>query len=191
MVGQRLSKYIASWGLEPQDVPKVITTFLGAKYVTLCVFVGVGAAFQPLRRIFPRQQVSSAWYQVRAWAAEQRRRKELQTKWGGWYMWTSEKYWRLSDKFQASLDRSKLWQHFAQRLGSRNPRALVLGLVEGTILCKVTFPIWGPLELWAIMHFMKHRGAIAATSPEGDLYEQYSHAANATEDAQDMSPGFL
>ncbi|CAJ1434243.1 unnamed protein product, partial [Effrenium voratum] len=101
MVGQRLSKYIASWGLEPQDVPKVITTFLGAKYVTLCVFVGVGAAFQPLRRIFPRQQVSSAWYQVRAWAAEQRRRKELQTKWGGWYMWTSEKYWRLSDKFQA------------------------------------------------------------------------------------------
>lgn len=40
MVGQRLQKYIADFGLEPRDVPTVITTFLGAKYVTLCVFIG-------------------------------------------------------------------------------------------------------------------------------------------------------
>ena len=148
--------------------------------MTLCVFVGVGAAFQPLRRIFPRQQamgvrgfrgsaritslvwrltgschediglpsaplpqmlspflcetltfrwmtlpwtkcliflgsagfprpgkqgaraeffaqVSSAWYQVRAWAAEQRRRKELQTK--HLDVLAEERLWRLQHAF--------------------------------------------------------------------------------------------
>ena len=29
MVGERLQKYIAGWGLEASDVPTVVTTFLG------------------------------------------------------------------------------------------------------------------------------------------------------------------
>ena len=33
MVGERLQKYIAGWGLEPRDVPTVITTFLGSSYM--------------------------------------------------------------------------------------------------------------------------------------------------------------
>ena len=32
---------------------------------------------------------------------------------------------------------------------------------------QVTFPIWGPLELWAIMHFMKHRTA-EISKPQGE-----------------------
>lgn len=33
MVGERLQKYIAGWGLEARDVPTVITTFLGSSYM--------------------------------------------------------------------------------------------------------------------------------------------------------------
>ena len=191
MVGQRLQKYISSWGLDASAVPKVITLFLGAKYVTLGAFIVLGARFQPLRRVFPkRRTVTSAWSQVRNRLAPQRQEKP---EGGSWYEWASDSYWQLSDKLQTRLQRNPWWLSLAQRTG-QNPTRLVLGVAEGTLLCKLTFPVWGPFELWAIMHLLKTRGAHApdiSEGPDGDLMEQYTHAAAATEDAQDLSPGPL
>ena len=184
MVGQRLQKYIAGFGLEAGDVPTVITTFLSAKYVTLCVFIGVGARFQPLRRLFPRQPVSNAWSQVKTWARETRDAQNLPRP-NGWYGWAAEHYWKLSDKMQASLDQNRLWTILASKTGMK-PGELVLGVAEGTLLCKLTFPIWAPLELWMIMNLLRRR-----RRQNVDLYEEYSAAAEASEDASQLSPGFL
>ena len=76
----------------------------------------------------------------------------------------------------------------------QNPTRLVLGVAEGTLLCKLTYPFWGPFELWAILYTLKQRSIHAAhgsEGPDGDLMEQYTHAAAAAEDAQDLSPGPL
>ena len=193
MVGQRLQKYISSWGLEPSAVPKVITLFLGAKYVTLGVFIALGARFQPLRRVFPkRRTVTSAWSQVKTRLTAQRP-QAMKPEGGGWYEWASDNYWQLSDKLQTRLQQNRWWLSLAERTG-QNPARLVLGVAEGTLLCKLTFPLWGPFELWAIMHLLKSRQAKSAhgsEGPDGDLIELYTHAAEATEDAQDLSPGPL
>mmetsp|Transcript_56886 Transcript_56886/g.133467 ORF Transcript_56886/g.133467 Transcript_56886/m.133467 type:complete len:194 (-) Transcript_56886:29-610(-) len=193
MVGQRLQKYISSWGLDPGDVPKVITIFLGAKYVTLGAFVLVGTRFQPLRRVFPkRRTVTSAWSQVKSRLAAGAGRPQP-TPEGGWYEWASDKYWQMSDKLQARLQTNRWWMSLAERTG-QNPTRLVLGVAEGTLLCKLTYPFWGPFELWAILYTLKQRSIHAAhgsEGPDGDLMEQYTHAAAAAEDAQDLSPGPL
>lgn len=61
MVGQRLKGYIQSFGLEAADVPKVVASFMAAKYTTWGVFVVLGVRYQPLRCLArPRQQPS--WF---------------------------------------------------------------------------------------------------------------------------------
>mmetsp|Transcript_66734 Transcript_66734/g.157142 ORF Transcript_66734/g.157142 Transcript_66734/m.157142 type:complete len:194 (+) Transcript_66734:41-622(+) len=193
MVGQRLQSYISNWGLDASDVPKVITIFLGAKYATLGVFIGLGARYQPLRRVFPkRRAVSSAWSQVKSWA-NPRKSAEPEPRWKGWYDWASDSYWQVSDKLQARLQSNRWWMSLADRTG-QSPARLVLGVAEGTLLCKLTFPLWGPFELLAIMSMLKRPNAQklhGLEGPDGDLMEQYSHAAAAAEDAQDLSPGPL
>uniref|UniRef100_A0A7S2FB98 Uncharacterized protein n=1 Tax=Alexandrium andersonii TaxID=327968 RepID=A0A7S2FB98_9DINO len=60
MVGQRLKGYIQSCGLEASDVPKVVASFVAAKYATWGAFVVLGVRYQPLRCLVrPRQQQQS------------------------------------------------------------------------------------------------------------------------------------
>lgn len=51
MVGQRLTGYLQSCGLEAEDVPKVAATFLGAKYCAWGTSIALAIRFQPLRRL--------------------------------------------------------------------------------------------------------------------------------------------
>lgn len=51
MVGQRLTGYLQSCGLEAEDVPKVAATFLGAKYCVWGTSIALAVRFQPLRRL--------------------------------------------------------------------------------------------------------------------------------------------
>mmetsp|Transcript_38600 Transcript_38600/g.86933 ORF Transcript_38600/g.86933 Transcript_38600/m.86933 type:complete len:297 (+) Transcript_38600:131-1021(+) len=51
MVGQRLQSVIQSCGLEAEDVPLVVGTFVSAKYVTWFASIGVSIRYQPLRRL--------------------------------------------------------------------------------------------------------------------------------------------
>mmetsp|Transcript_56593 Transcript_56593/g.106184 ORF Transcript_56593/g.106184 Transcript_56593/m.106184 type:complete len:299 (-) Transcript_56593:270-1166(-) len=52
MVGQRLTNYLQSCGLEAEDVPKVAAIFLGAKYCAWATSVGLAVRYRPLRRFF-------------------------------------------------------------------------------------------------------------------------------------------
>lgn len=122
----------------------------------------------------------------------ERARDSLRQKWGGWYIWIAQKYWYLSDKMQSSLQKSRALSAIIHHTGG-NPVRVALGVAEGFVLCKVTFPLWGPLELWAILRVLKqHRGSREGQdAPGGDLMEQYSQAAAASEDAQELTGGPL
>ena len=52
MVGQRLTNYLHTCGLEAEDVPKVAAVFLGAKYCAWVASVAVAVRYRPLRRVF-------------------------------------------------------------------------------------------------------------------------------------------
>eukprot|EP00931_Biecheleriopsis_adriatica_P102232 TRINITY_DN77229_c0_g1_i1.p1 TRINITY_DN77229_c0_g1~~TRINITY_DN77229_c0_g1_i1.p1 ORF type:complete len:214 (+),score=44.30 TRINITY_DN77229_c0_g1_i1:42-644(+) len=200
MVGQRLKAYIESWGLEAQDVPKVVTVFVGAKYATLGGFIFVGARYQPLRQLFPRRiKNSSTWQRVKSFVkkpfsgvqdASEAEERAFREKWGGWYKWTAEKYWYLSDKMQGTLQRNKALSALVSRTG-QDPTALMLGVAEGTILCKCTFPVWAPLELFIIMQAFRQQRSPSCPTPEGNLMQRYERAAAAMEDAQEMTSGPL
>merc|ERR1711957_1061245 len=92
---------------------------------------------------------------------------KMRQKWGGWYLWMAENYWYLSDKLQASAQRNQLWLSVIRRFGG-NPRSVALGVAEGTILCKVSFPVWGPLELWLILNMFKHQARLRPKLADDD-----------------------
>eukprot|EP00930_Biecheleria_cincta_P047865 TRINITY_DN33260_c0_g1_i1.p1 TRINITY_DN33260_c0_g1~~TRINITY_DN33260_c0_g1_i1.p1 ORF type:complete len:206 (-),score=34.85 TRINITY_DN33260_c0_g1_i1:215-832(-) len=203
MVGQRLKNYIQSWGLAAEDAPKVVTAFVGAKYVTLGGFIALGTRYQPLRRLFPRKMKAQSLSFVervkkrlsrfsRRRHLEEEEERLLRQKWGGWYMWTSDKYWHLADGLRESSQKSLIMSALSRHLGADTSR-LALGLAEGVLLCKATFIVWAPLELCVIVNFFKSRRKSGAV--EGDLetednfLEQYSQAVAAAEDVQEMSSG--
>mmetsp|Transcript_56745 Transcript_56745/g.157992 ORF Transcript_56745/g.157992 Transcript_56745/m.157992 type:complete len:197 (+) Transcript_56745:112-702(+) len=196
MVGQRLQEYIRSRGFEAEDVPKVVGVFVAAKYATLAASVALGARYQPLRRLFPKRTPPSSWQRLKEAYGRRRRhflrrfsREEEASRrlWGGWYIWMAEHYWHLSDKLQATAQNNRLWSAMIKHAGG-NPRSLALGIAEGTILCKVTFPLWGPLELWLILSLFRRRDSALASDgmepkgpPLGGLLEGYSGDEDASE----------
>jgi len=76
MVGQRFRSYVESCGFDPEDVPKVIGTFVSVKYSTWAASVLLGIRCQPLRRLLlSRSQVltGGSIAAMRPWAQLQRR----------------------------------------------------------------------------------------------------------------------
>eukprot|EP00928_Gymnodinium_smaydae_P070738 TRINITY_DN54510_c0_g1_i1.p1 TRINITY_DN54510_c0_g1~~TRINITY_DN54510_c0_g1_i1.p1 ORF type:complete len:342 (-),score=93.52 TRINITY_DN54510_c0_g1_i1:3-1028(-) len=120
-----------------------------------------------------RQRAQNRQLQQHQRMAIKRHEEELKQRrglWGAWYGWTSEQYWRLSDKLQATAQRSRLWSAISGSVGG-DPRLLALGIAEGLILAKVTFPFLAPLELWIIVTLFKRRRASfpAATAAADDV----------------------
>lgn len=228
MVGQRLNSLLQQSGLETEDVPKVVGTFVTAKYCTYAAAVALGVRYQPLRRIFlTRQQAlgGETAGALRPWAARQHRKilealdrarnarlretkvrfgqaldtarsqyqsarcryRDAKGRWnsagrellkrqqqmqqhmqlqalkrreqvfaGGWYAWTSARYWQLSDKLEKAAASSLLWRSICSAFHI-SPRVLALGFAEGTILNKLLFPLYAPLQLWLIVQLFRHR----------------------------------
>lgn len=71
--GGRLEGFVASLGLETEDVPKVVGTFVCCKYVTWGAGIVLGVRYKPLRRLLlPRWQ--SAIFQAAPLVKRQRSR---------------------------------------------------------------------------------------------------------------------
>jgi len=82
-----------------------------------------------------------------------------------WYGWASEKYWNASDMLSRAAQQSRFWSMVAAALHVK-PSSLALGLAEGTILYKVTFPLTGPIWLWLLVSFFRQKHAFAGTAAE-------------------------
>ncbi|CAE8614793.1 unnamed protein product, partial [Polarella glacialis] len=74
----------------------------------------------------------------------------------GWFAWTSARYWQLSDKLEAAAGSNRAWTYLTSRL-KIDPKGSALGLAEGTILFKCTFPLHMPLMLLLIVQAFKQR----------------------------------
>jgi len=108
------------------------------------------------RRAPPNRQMLQ--HQRRALQRLQEERRLLRQY--GWYVWSSEKYWHFSDKFRASAERSPIWSWLTRALGSNNPKGLAIGVAEGVIVYKLTFPVHGPLLLYLIAQGFMMRQAV-------------------------------
>mmetsp|Transcript_161359 Transcript_161359/g.286096 ORF Transcript_161359/g.286096 Transcript_161359/m.286096 type:complete len:335 (-) Transcript_161359:116-1120(-) len=87
-----------------------------------------------------------------------------------WYSWISARYWRLADKLETAAANNMTWRTLSINLGLA-PKGFAVGIAEGTILYKVTFPLTAPVTLCVIMQFFKrrHRVVLADTaSQDGD-----------------------
>lgn len=82
-----------------------------------------------------------------------------------WYGWASEKYWYASDMLSRAAQQNRFWSMVAAALHVK-PGSLALGLAEGTILFKMTFPLTGPISLWLLVSFFRHKRALAGTAAE-------------------------
>mmetsp|Transcript_72624 Transcript_72624/g.143977 ORF Transcript_72624/g.143977 Transcript_72624/m.143977 type:complete len:259 (-) Transcript_72624:63-839(-) len=222
MVGQRLQGYLQSCGLEAADVPKVVGSFMMAKYSTWATFVFVGIRAQPLRRLVrPRPppswlrrhhlQLMSAWdrakerygkgqlarhsssrhtggnrhassnghrspirKQLNVHLRQSWQRNVQRAKASNWYGWASEKYWYASDMLSSTAQKNRLWSMVAAALHMK-PGSLALGLAEGTILFKLTFPLTGPLSLWLIVCFFRRHAVEEQPEPKEDVQDDSYH----------------
>eukprot|EP00927_Polykrikos_kofoidii_P022838 TRINITY_DN2119_c0_g2_i1.p1 TRINITY_DN2119_c0_g2~~TRINITY_DN2119_c0_g2_i1.p1 ORF type:complete len:213 (+),score=21.53 TRINITY_DN2119_c0_g2_i1:56-694(+) len=210
MVGERLKTFIKeSFGLEPNDVPRVIGTFVASKYVSAGVCMALGMRCKPFRWYFSRRRAFPALHVVKAsqsgsrsafqkrvratldvargrytaakdhvrdrWQlacqqktqqrhrllAEHQRRafqrfEQQRRSQSRLYAWSSEWYWRLSEKLQDSVRKSRVWSTFSRVIGAE-PKGLALGLAEGLLLFKLTFPIQAPLLLWLSVLFCRRQ----------------------------------
>lgn len=82
-----------------------------------------------------------------------------------WYGWASEKYWYASDMLSRKAQQNRFWSMVASALHVK-PGSLALGLAEGTILFKVTFPLTGPLSLWLLVCFFRQQRSLAGQAAE-------------------------
>jgi hypothetical protein len=71
------------------------------------------------------------------------------TRLGNWYG-------HYSEKLATRVAANKYWASISSIMGM-DPRKLALGLAEGVILYKLTFPITGPLGLYFVVKYYQHQ----------------------------------
>mmetsp|Transcript_54487 Transcript_54487/g.117965 ORF Transcript_54487/g.117965 Transcript_54487/m.117965 type:complete len:207 (-) Transcript_54487:143-763(-) len=184
MFQDKVEKYLRHHGLGKVDVPKVMGTFLAAKYCTWLVLVSGGVRYRPFSRLFQR----------RASPAFGKARIRLQKELGAHQTWqvpgheaysrlvekASEQYQSLSQKLADRFANNRLWATVSELL-AQDPRLLAVGLAEGTILYKLTFPVTAPLELYIIVRWFQYR---RATEDEDDGLESHE-----IEDLRELAQG--
>lgn len=85
--------------------------------------------------------------QAQIWRQKLQRPREPGTV----HSWMSQKFWFMSDKLAGAAEKNAVWRFVAKCIRIP-PRDLALGIAEGIILYKFTFPITAPLGLWCIVY---------------------------------------
>lgn len=155
MLHERLEGYLRSRGLQGADIPKVMGTFVTVKYATWMAFVVAGARYQPLSRFFQKPS-RAAWNRVGVGLRE----RITSSRFAEWYRDKSKK---LADRFAAST----VWSATSRAL-ALDPRRFALGMAEGVILYKLTFPLHGPLELFLVVRYYRRKHLDTEGMPSGE-----------------------
>lgn len=77
-----------------------------------------------------------------------------------WHTWVSAKYWRLADRLESVLLRSRPALAFSARFGVQ-PSNLALGAAEGALISKIALPLTLPLTLLLALRALSRRRAPA------------------------------
>ena len=74
------------------------------------------------------------------------------------WTWTGENYRKYSKVFGDQISRNSMFKHVA-KVTKLEPSNLALGIAEGLICYKLTWPIHAPLELYLVVKLFQNRGA--------------------------------
>merc|ERR1712176_801550 len=90
------------------------------------------------------------WKEMKSWVREQRRANKTT------FEKVSETYRTYADKYAERLAEYRVWAWFAKTL-AQDPKKLALGVAEGIILSKLTFPIYGTIGFYISMRCYQRR----------------------------------
>eukprot|EP01084_Bolivina_argentea_P144836 254025_1 len=159
----KLKEYLKKQNVRPADIGKVLITFKFAAYTTWIVLVPICGKFQPLRRFF---RLSGPKNLKEAFI---RRYPERYASWEQHFINGAE--W---------VARHKTIRWIPETFGQKH-RDFGLSIAEATVLYKLLFPIWAPLEFMYIVRVFKKKWDVSDLSPVplstqeyADLYTQTS-----------------
>lgn len=179
-VKDRVVPFLQSKGLEASDVPKVLGTFITLKYATWTAFVIIGARYQPLSKLF-RQPTRAAWSSN---TSVRWREAAAQSRVGAWYRETTQRLaGRLGDG-----GNSRMLEFISRACGVKDARYLALGMAEGMILYKLTFPVHGPAEFLLSAEYYRQRNLQQLQQMLED-YEMWRIQAQVMEDLRELQRG--
>mmetsp|Transcript_5627 Transcript_5627/g.10198 ORF Transcript_5627/g.10198 Transcript_5627/m.10198 type:complete len:228 (-) Transcript_5627:74-757(-) len=159
-------------GLQPKEVPLVLTTFVGVKWSTSLLFILLGVRYRPLNRLFTSSRTrftstlkknrSNPSYSPYIKRYDQRTAEfnrihvSSHTQTLTFYESLGSKYRLISSKMSEAVASSPMFGSISRKF-NLEPAPLALGVAEGLLLYKVTFLIHAPLELYFIVKFFQRR----------------------------------
>eukprot|EP00929_Paragymnodinium_shiwhaense_P038889 TRINITY_DN20488_c1_g1_i1.p1 TRINITY_DN20488_c1_g1~~TRINITY_DN20488_c1_g1_i1.p1 ORF type:complete len:323 (+),score=78.44 TRINITY_DN20488_c1_g1_i1:59-1027(+) len=117
-------------------------------------------------------------HQLRAFQRHEQQQQMLAKSWGGWYLWTSQKYWYLSEKLQTAAT-SGIWSSVIRRLGG-DPKGFALGIAEGVLLTKALLPFTAATQIWLVIRLFKWKKRSQDAKAEEALLRQSTGAEDAS-----------
>jgi len=176
----RLERFLKDkCGLEPSQVPKVIGTFVGLKYIVWSGFLVVGAKYQPVTRFFVRKLGKM---QIQMPRSAQKARKAFNDG------YIEQKYKISTDEPTSLFVRlGRSYQHHTSNLANKvaqnalwvrisksirqDPRYLAVGLAEGLVMYKVLIPVHIPITLYCIVLYYQEEAKREAQRQQGEQIE--------------------
>ncbi len=162
----RLERFLKDkCGLEPSQVPKVIGTFIGLKYVVWSGFLVVGARYQPVTRFFVRK-MKNVPIQMPKRATDARKAFNdgyIEQKYKITKDAPSSLFVRLGRSYQhhtsilaEKVAANSLWVLISRSI-RQDPRYLAVGLAEGLVMYKLMIPIHIPVTLYLLVIYYQQK----------------------------------
>merc|ERR1719203_193689 len=145
--------------VKPANIGKVLITFKFAAWSTWLLLVPICGKFQPMRRLSRMsgpQRLKASF--IRRFPNRYERWEEHVMKGSDWFAKHNLVRW-IPDAF------------------GQKHRDFGLSVAEATVLYKLLFPIWAPLEFMYIVRFYKRKWGISDLVPLGELSDSYAQAS--------------
>jgi len=150
----RVKDYFLNHGVKPIDIPIAIGLFKLTAYGTWFAATAVCIRYRPIRYFF-RSGVPRT-------ALEKTRRKipNLWRRMENGVLHTADRVaeWRITQNLLGRLAEVRRRRSESQaRYRARARRNLGMGIAEGVLLYKTTFPIWAPLYFFLILRYYSNK----------------------------------
>eukprot|EP01084_Bolivina_argentea_P196931 337566_1 len=152
----KLKEYLHKQNVRPSDVGKVLITFKFAAYSTWLLLVPICGKLQPIRRLSRMsgpQRLKTAF--IRRYPNKYESWEEHIIKGSEWFAKHKSVRW-IPDAF------------------GQKHRDFGLSVAEATVLYKILFPIWAPLEFMYIVRFYKKKWGVSDIIPTPKSIDEYT-----------------
>eukprot|EP00486_Rosalina_sp_Unknown_P013448 CAMPEP_0201581650 /NCGR_PEP_ID=MMETSP0190_2-20130828/72804_1 /ASSEMBLY_ACC=CAM_ASM_000263 /TAXON_ID=37353 /ORGANISM="Rosalina sp." /LENGTH=281 /DNA_ID=CAMNT_0048020077 /DNA_START=23 /DNA_END=866 /DNA_ORIENTATION=- len=152
----KLKEYLEAQNVKPTDVAKVLFTFKLFAWSTWVILVPFCGKVRPIRRLgqMSGPQRLKSWF-IKTYPNRYERWEEHVIKGSEW------------------IAKHKTIRWIPDAFGQRH-RDFGLSIAEATVLYKVLFPIWAPLEFMYIVRLYKKKWAFTDLNPLPGSYDEFT-----------------